>query len=295
MKTRLNIFIILFVSLFIISCEDNEKNPLPAAREGAFVYVDLISSLIDVTQIETSAYSGILNARGDVSSHSFKVRYIFDGVASEYEDVYDVSTFPAEFRITAVDVADAFGIEVGSFEPGTRFEFIGTSTTSSGETVNQNSLNADLFGEVGQRQAYNLVTFISCPFVQADVLGTYRTITTDFSSFPAGNIFEVIAGENADEIIMVNPMGGPDPDGVGYKIKVSVTPNGIATINGDQPLFDTDATGNAGFGDTYVDSGSGFVFACTGTISLTWNLDLVQIASGGIFTWGDNIFLAEKL
>ncbi|MAZ26382.1 MAG: hypothetical protein CL868_04795 [Cytophagaceae bacterium] len=276
--------------IFVVACEDNDKAPFPPTENGAFVYVDIESTVIDVTDIANSTYGGVLYAPSEnVASHSFSVRRVSEGVASPYAEVYSTTSFPSEFRVGATEISAALGIDVSDILPGDRFDFVGTTVGMDGRVVTFDKLGTDLAGETGQRQAYDLVTFVSCPFVQSDAIGTY-TITGDPDGFVLNGQtqFEVIAGENANQIIMVNPFGGNEA----YDIAINVSDAGIATIP-EQTAFSTLEICCPGFEATRID-GEGFVFSCSGTITFSFGTSITQIGTGAQFTFGSGSFAAQK-
>lgn len=294
MKKISKFLLIGLLGLFLVNCEENEKSPLPAVQEGAFVYVDITSALIDVTDIENSAFSGLLtDSRGNVESHTYKVRSVFAGEASDFADVYTTTTFPTEFQITAGDVATALGVPVESFQPGTRFDFVGTSVRDNGEVITFNDLNLDLQAEVGMRQSYQLNTFISCPFNRDDALGTYLIDDPNGFALNGATTFEVVAGEASNEIIMINPFGGNEM----YDIVIEVDPaSGIATV-GEQFAFSTLEQCCGGFEATRIETQAdgGFVFSCAGVITLNLDTSITQVGTGAQFTFGSLSYGGTKI
>lgn len=277
--------------LTLTNCEDNEKSPLIDAPNGAFVLIDIENTVIDVTDVENSTFGGTLRAtNSNVASHEISVRSVVDGNASAFTSLYTTTTFPSDFFVTAGDIATALGVDVADFPPGTRFDFIGTTTDDQGNTVTINSLGSDLQSETGQRQAYDLQTFISCPFDVTEALGTYQVIDCGLT-FCQGNTFEVIEGENPNEIIMVNPYGGSGD----FNVVVQVNPtSGQITIE-EQAAFNTEDTGNNGFEPTTIETESGFFFSCSGTITTNVDTSIVRISDGGRFTFGTRAFVAQKI
>merc|ERR1711939_1303408 len=196
MKNIFKTLLVCFLAIGLTNCEDNEKSPLAEQVNGSYVFIDIESPVIDVTALETSTFGGTLRTAVDnVASHEFEVRRVSGGLASEYVPIYSTTSFPAEFRISAPDIATALGIDVSEILPGDRFDFVGKTTGTDGSIVYENNLNADLFGEPGQRQAYNLQTFVSCPFFVEEAIGTYQLLSCGLTFCGGGNTFEVVAGE----------------------------------------------------------------------------------------------------
>ena len=311
MKNILKLIPLAIITLFYTSCGDVDKEPWPANGNdgpfGSFVRLDITTApVLDVTDINNTVFGGTSSTpSNNVASYEMTVRRVSEGVATPYAPYLFVNSFPSEFAVTAASLASALGLEVPDLLPGDRFDFEATSVGTNGEFVTFDDFGPNLQGGPGQAQGYRFNTYISCPFIQANALGTYAVTVSGFSTYPAGNTFEVIAGDGSGQIIMVNPHGGtlgdfnPVDTHDSYNVIIDVTPFGIATVEDTiedipQYIFDTDETGNGGFEDTNVDGG-GFVFSCAGAIVLTLGYDLTQISSGGAFTFGGSIgFTAQK-
>ncbi|GAA0724895.1 hypothetical protein GCM10009430_29810 [Aquimarina litoralis] len=279
------------------NCEDNEKFPLAEQQNGAFVLVDIENPVIDVTAIETSTYGGTLRATSDlVASHEFMVRRVSGGTASEFVSIFMTDTFPADFQIGAPEIATALGLDITDILPGDRFDFTGKTTSTDGTIVLQENLQPDLLVEIGQRQAYSLQTFVSCPFVLEEALGTYELLDCGLTFCNGGNTFEIVAGEDPNTVIMQNPYNSFDPDtGEPFNIVMQVNPTSGEIIIEDQPAFDTADTGNNGFNPTSIETESGFFFSCVGVITTTVDTSIERISDGARFTFGARAFEAQKL
>lgn len=291
MKKIFKITLLCLLTTVIINCEDNERSPLPENVNGAYVLVNIENPVIDVTAIETSTFGGTLIApANNVARHEFSVRRVSEGVISEFAPVFSATSFPADFQVGAVDIATALGISLEDILPGDRFDFIGTTTGTDGSVVQIHNLSSDLIAESGQRQAYELETFVSCPFSIEEAIGTY-TLTNCTFSFCNNGTFEIIAGENPNEVIMVNPYNSSTP----FNITVMVDPLSAAMSISSQPAFETDAdAGFAGFGPTSINTSTGFFFSCTGSITTVVGTSVPRISDGAIFSFGSRSFEAQK-
>lgn len=297
MKKVFKTFLVCFLAFSLANCEDNEKSPLVEQVNGAYVYIDIENPVIDVTAIETSTFGGTLRTSVDnVASHEFEVRRFSEGAASEFVPVYTTTTFPAEFQIGASDLAAALGLDLSDILPGDRFDFRGKTTSIDGAVVYESTLNADLFGELGQRQAYNLQTFVSCPFKIEEAIGTYQLTSCGLNFCNGGNTFEIVEGDDPNTVVMLNPYNSFDPDtGEPFNIVIDVNPaSGEITIE-SQAAFDTADTGNAGFLPTTISTEVGFFFSCAGLITTTVDSSIEQIGTGARFTFGALPFEAQKL
>jgi len=277
MKNIFKIVLICLVSLTLTNCEDNEKSPLVEQVNGAFVLIDIENALIDVTQIETSTFGGTLRAPSEnVASHTFEVRAVIGDNASEFAEIFTTTTFPAEFLITAGDVATALGIDPNILGPGTRFDFVGTTVGEDGSIVTTSSLNADIQAEAGIRQAYNLRTFISCPVKPEEIEGTYEVTQLGFDVFFAETNFTrtVVAGPGANQITIVEgeyTTTGGDPLILDIDFATGIITGGGNDADGNPAISFAEGT-NGLPQNTYRVEG-GFFFSCVGVLDIDMNFN----------------------
>lgn len=276
MKNIFKIILVCLVSLTLTNCEDNEKSPLVEQVNGAFVLIDIEGNgLIDITQIETSVFGGTLRApSGNVASHTFEVRSVLPGnIASEYTEFSTTTTFPAEFNATAGDIAAALGVDVSSFPPGTRFDFVGTTIGEDGSIVRSSTLSADIQAEAGIRQAYALRTFISCPVMMDEIEGTYDVIELGFDEFFGETSFvrTVVPGPGDGQITIVEgeyTTTGGDPLILDIDFETGIITGGGNDADGNPAVsFDESVLGTE---NTYLVEG-GFFFSCVGSIDINMN------------------------
>ncbi len=304
MKRLINFLpVIAIFTLLLHSCEDNETSPLSVPADGVFVTVDIINPVIDVTDIANSSYSGTLkDPVGNVASHTFSVRKVTGTSATDYADVYTTTSFPSDFSLKASDIFTALGLNVSDVLPGDRFDFVGTSVGVNGSITTYNSLNADLKAETGQKQAYRLTTYISCPFVSAEAVGTWLITDDPFDASILGDIgqaetFEVVAGPGANQVTFIDVFGHarfnnlPSPGT--FDVVVDIDPgSGIVTVNEKYDDEFQYAWDPANYGLPYslawLKNGSGFLFSCAGAFTVDWTHDVT------IGTYGSRHFEAQK-
>lgn len=296
MKNIIKTFLIAFIAVGIFSCEDNEKYPLPATEDGSFVTIEFDNLILDVTDLDNTAITGVLKAPvPNVASYELQVARSTGGVLSDYVTVYTTDTFPSNFSIDLEDLSGALGLEVADFGAGDRFDFQATSTSTDGNVTEFSLINGDLQAEPGQLQSYQFTSFISCPFSTAEALGTYTFTNCGFGAC-AGNQFEVVAGTDPNTVVLINPYNstplnaGDDP----FEITIVVNPaTGIGSI-AQQRAFSTLEYCCGGFEDTEIQADSGFYFSCTGTILFTARTVVPQTGTGALFTFGNRAFEAQK-
>lgn len=280
------IFLLLMTVAFF-SCEDESRIPTPDRVEGAFVFIDKTKPVIDVTQIATSTFEGVLNnPSGNVVKYDLYVRRVSGGVAGDYALLESITSFPYNLSVSAGEVATVLGLQLSDILPGDRFDFWAETFDTNNVKTTFNELSSFAQAEVGIKQAYQYNTYVSCPFIQADALGVYEYTEDAFAN--ETDVFEVIAGSSEDKIIMVDPFGHPSA----FNIEVVVDlGSGIASIqrqNAWDPSFYS-LPANYGTATIATDGSASFFFSCTGTINFSVKHDVA------IGTYGFRNFKAQKL
>lgn len=299
MKKIYKILLFTFLAVSIVACEDIDKDPYEIngvdGPFGSFVRLDITSAaVLDVTNIDGTVFGGTVSApSNNVASWDLKVRRVSGGQASDYVPFLNITSFPAEFAATPAGLAAAFGLTSADLIPGDRFDFEATSTGTDGSVVTFDDFGPNLQGGPGEAQGYRFVTFLSCPFIQADAVGTYAIISTDAVGFQGANTtFDVIAGPKANDITMIDPIGhllpGDPPDK--YNVVINVDPGSGQAIVESQPGYDSGHPiyGGTPYGPGKVE-GSGFVFSCAGSIVLTLEF---TVAAG---SFGSTPFVGQKI
>lgn len=237
--------------------------------KGAFVYMDVESAVLNVTDLTGSKFAATVYAPSEnVSNYDIKVSWVSGGNTSDTVDLKSYNAFPASVEINASELAAALGVTMDDFLPGDAFNVVCTVTSTDGKEVTIEQLDEDAAGNPGQRQAFNYTTYISCPFNASDAAGTYEATVDDFGTFADNGQFEVIAGPGENQITCKDWFGHsvPGAPDATYDVIIDVDPNsGIATVS-KQDAWHCDTWG-CPYGTGRVDGG-GFVFSCSGTISL---------------------------
>lgn len=317
MKSNIKIIFTLFMGiLMFFGCEDNEKSPLPAPRDGSFVTIVFDNLILDVSDLENSAIIATLDtALPNVASYDLEVRHTSNGVSTDYVPVFSTTTFPTEMVLTPSTLATALGLTQEELLAGDRFDFQATSTSTDGSVTTWSTINADLQAEAGQLQSYQYVSYISCPFVKDDVIGTWELLDSGFLG-TEGHQFEIIASPDAsDEIILINPMNSTQPPASSmdpndqFRPRITVDPFGIAEMPADNVSspanpngfeYFNSAMGCCGprFAPTRM-TGDGFLFSCTGFLTFTSNdssLEEIDPPTGSLFSWtNDPNLVAQKV
>ncbi len=296
-----NIFLLLiaFTLVTFTSCEDEEKTRVPfgdPVNPGAMVTLAKNTLVIDVTNISGTSFDITLDApSNNVESFDITVRKVTANVATEYYPLRTVTSFPSDESISAADIAAALGLDVTDLGAGDRFDFLGTANGTDGSVVTYNDLDADLASEGGQNQGFKFVTYISCPFVATEGVGTY-TITDDPFGASLFTTFDIVEGDSAGELVLVDVFGHARFAGIASPGNFDViglidADSGILTVedyNGEhQYAWDSSVFGLT-YGNAWLEGGFGFLFGCSGQLVIDWEH---WVALG---TYGSRHFEASK-
>ncbi|WP_438711392.1 hypothetical protein ACSTS3_00745 [Aquimarina muelleri] len=286
-NTYIKIFFVLFASLAITSCEDEDKNPLfidsERSNDATFVTIakDPNNLVIDFTKPETSYKFTISAPANNVAEYDLRVKHISNDAVSKVVSVKKATSFPADFSITRNDVANALGVNADSLIPGDEFKFESTATGTNGQIASFSNLNGDSRGS-GQFQGFNHTTSIICPFDTSDnPYGTYTVISDGFvENEPANTTFEVIPGPTDDTAIVTGLYTAE------RSFTMSINLN-LGTINIEKQVV-ADTFDGFSLGTINTNTDTSFFFSCTGKIIL----NLLYADSDG--DWGDYKLIAKK-
>ena len=266
-----NIFFIFTTFIVLMSCEDDDKNPLFVDKNpdnfGVFVTIEQQTLVIDFTNPESTYDFTIMAPADNVTEYRLRVARTSGETVSDTVLVESATTFPANFSVSAADLANALSISTEDLSPGDKFDFISEATGINGEVASFANLTGDATGP-GMFQGFNHTTFLSCPFVASDAVGSYSVTNDGFGQANAS--FEVISGPD-DGTVTVTGLFEQD-----FDISVDIE-TGIATIPRQPVKADF-----FGFeGGNINTSATSFFFSCTGAVILTlqYTVDLGSFGS----------------
>ncbi len=171
--------------------------------------------------------------------------------------------------VSTIELATAYGTSASSFTPGTLFTFFLRAVTKSGKTFDINNTadngGGGLVTGPAYKSALSFTAYVVCPFT-GGMTGTYKVIRDDWADWNAGDLVQVTDGPGANQIDLEKVWPNVAYGSVIKPLLVNIDPaTGAASV----PKVDFGAYPTV----TSAAYGSGYVFSCTGYITL--NIDVI--------------------
>jgi hypothetical protein len=300
------ILTVLALTAALVACRDEELDPWKDFRtpNGAVVsWSSINSSIINFAEINSSSYDvDLVDNTNRVAA--YELFTVYRGDTATFETITD---FPAKLTITAAELVTALnsagktifdaglGAErayvLSDFNAGDRVDCFATVTDIDGTVFPVSKIGNDLLTNPGMRTMHRFNFFFSCPFDATAAAGTYFVTNDAWGDYPSNGTVPLTVTSSSSGVVIeglysdawVGATGHQD-----YNITVTVNAaNGVATVAA-QDAYST-AWWPATFGVARVDGG-GFVFACSGTITL----NLQHRVAAGTFSGGPYNITLEK-
>jgi hypothetical protein len=298
-----NIFKLLFLSLFLFSCnEEDVKHDMADYPKGGFVKFQTEVKTIDYNAGNGALTYTALDANANAASYAiYKITATVGGANLGSVDVTDIvyTSFPAQVSVSLNQLAGYYGLTGTDLAFGDSFKIFARVTTTDGRVFNGeipptapgvvpngNVTTTDLLNSAfGYNQAMQFGVTVACPsFVGSAMLGMW-TWTNDAWDYPLnGDLFQCVQGSSPNEFIFVDFRNdrdvNPNVPSRSYDLKIIVDPATQSVIVPKQENWNS-----AMYGLTYGIAsvqGTGLVFTCSGTLSV--NLSHT-VAAGGFGTY----------
>ncbi len=265
---KLKILVAATISmLFAGSCNKDSRNPIFDNKYLVGAYLTLDSTInVNFNTTDLSASVGIIVS--SVGAPIDKVNlFVVDDAAADQTwklvKTIDYTGDGTEISATGTEIGAALGYTAADFLPGTTLTMFNQVVTTDGKIYDINNAGPDV-NSPDFNSVFTWTVFIVCPFT-GGMAGDYEVIQDDWADYAPGTIITdaVEDGPGANQItlhVYPNPVYG-DPVN---PIIVDIDPTtGSATV--PQVVYgDYTCCGyRAGC------FGSGYVFSCTGYITLT--------------------------
>lgn len=313
MKNNKILFLVitLLTGILLTSCTDEGKfnNPVHFDLEnGAFVRFEQEQNLTPAVDLQsfngTFVNATIEDVNNNIESYSLTLTAFVRGKNYVVKDFILINSFPSNLTITSQMIADAAGFDINSLDFGDSFDFtakvvrndgtefyaIQPSYSASNQTIGIGNTDITNLGKAGYRDAMQFDFIFACPsFEQSDIIGTYNIVEKGFDIYYNTTV-EIIAGDSANEFIIVDIFGHGAEFGSDFDITAVVSGDGTNFSVARQPAFNGSDSNN--FSNSYGEGrldGSGLVFSCLGTI----NMSLTPTVDAGSF--GSRDFVLQKI
>lgn len=287
MKKLLYFFAVIGISITLNSCKKTDGvNPLADIKNlttGSYLtlgeatnlnlnYASIATSTVSIKVSQYLTPGQTTNGGGDVDK--IKV-YVVKGANADPTSWKLVKTVTyggpnTVLSASGSEVATALGTTPSSLAPGGVYTFYNQILTKDGRTFDISNVNSALESNSNYNASFRWQAFVVCPFTGA-MTGTYKVIRDDWADWNAGDLVQVKDGAaNQIDLSLVWPNAA-----YGNVVKPLLVNIDPATGSAKVPKVNFGDYGG-GYNMTAVGSNSGdvagYVFSCTGYISLTMNL-----------------------
>jgi hypothetical protein len=298
--------LLIATTTVFVSCRDEEKDPWADFRSpnGSVIsWTAINSSIINFADINNSAYDvDLTDISGNVAEYELSIVYKGDSAVFE-----TITSFPAKLTITAAELVTALNAAgrtiadagapggqrayvITDFLAGDRVDCFATVTDKKGNVFPVTRIGNDLLTNPGMRTMHRFNFFFSCPFDATEAAGTYFVTFDGWGDYPSNGTVpvEVTSTANSVTLNLYSDAWIGVANHKDYPVTITVnTANGVATVAAQQ-AYDTGWWPGA-FGIASVD-GAGFVFSCSGTITV----DLQHRVAAGTFGGGPYNITLQK-
>ncbi len=304
MKNNFKILILLFLGLSIglVSCDDDDtgiaadvpNSVIPELDNGVFIRFQTgttAPSTVSYAEPDSAGFTlPIEDFNGNAVSYSLDVTASISGNTLIAEDVFVITSFPADLTIDLPTIATALGVGLDDINFGDSFSFVATATNADGDefigllpsfddenlTLGIGNTNDPLLNAGSYNSAMNFSFTLACPaFTTDDVVGTYDVTASSFAAFFGETDFvrEIVAGPGDNQVTIV----GGEFTGLGSDdLIVTFDPEtgSVLGVNGDGISLPE----SAGFGvNTYLFV-DGLVLPCAGNGIIDLRLNFTPLS-----------------
>ena len=266
MKTYLiAIIALIFTGLSANSCKkDNINGDSKKLIEGSYITLDsTINTNLDFSNSAATVSISVSEYGSPVASINIYLATGSDRTDTSGWVLIKNVPYTGTGTILTVTTAEiAAALAPDSLAPGTQYALENEVITKDGRKFSDANTPDSYTSFPAYNFAFNWPATAVCPFNAAETTGNYKVVTDSWDDYSAGDIIAVTADATKNQISF---LGYPSTAAGGENQKntvVNVDPaSGSATIA-------MQATGDYA-GTSAAVEGSGFVFSCTGIITLT--------------------------
>ena len=285
----------IFALIILASCKKTEDlNPLgDVVNLGVGSYITLAETVnvnyeYDNAASEVSIKVDEYKGGGEVATIDL---FVVEGSNGDPATWKKIGSFPytgpgTVLKATSQEVATALGVTVSELSPGNIYTFYNRVIAKDGRTFDLSNTLGALENNGNYNAVFRWQAYITCPFV-GPVAGKYKVIQDDWADWLPGDVVDVLDGPGANQINLSKVWPNPAYGDLVDPLIVDIDP---ATGTASVPLVKFGAYPTVYSATNTIDSDvAGYVFSCTGTITLRMEL----IANGA--SQGNNKLVLQKL
>jgi hypothetical protein len=299
MKKIIYAFVLSSLLFSVSSCKktDGQINPLsdPANNKiGAYLVLDRTINANLVYETAATGKVGVVVHEykgGDPIDHID----VYAAAGSSYDTTkwklvktVAYSGDSVEISATGAELAKALGVTTASFKAGSQYSFYNRIFTKSGARYDVNSTGTNsgsgILGGPTYNASFNFSAFIVCGYT--DMSGKYKVLKDEWEDSYPGDIVDIKAGPTANTLDVSAVWPGGSGAVVNPLILTIDKATGAISLPSAGITFEKYASGT-----TYAaKGGSGYAFACTGSITFKAAL----YANGSTSSVGTYAFALQK-
>jgi hypothetical protein len=181
MKKLFLLSVFVFAALGLLSCEDDNLNPLPELVKGQYMKLDIKTREMNYTDLTNTAFTGTLSdPSGTVVKYDLYVRRrdASGFLTGDYVFMKSITSFPYELSITPEMVATALNLQVSDLQAGDVYTFFAYSFDASGNKAGYINLARILQVTATMEQGYKFNTALSVTPLPLDAEVPYNNHLT---------------------------------------------------------------------------------------------------------------------
>ncbi len=272
-KLLIKLLFISVVAILMYACT-KQKNVADFTNLSSGAYVTLVKKgnlILDYGNLSTTSADITVQQLG-ADIDKIKI-YATEGLANfdktKWKAVKEVAYSGGEMqlKVTAIELATGLGIAPAALKTGSPYTFYNELILKDGRVFSSANTNSGFQGISNYKMAMSWQAVVVCPYV-APMAGTYKVVTDDWADWATGDLVTLtdVAGNKLDlSAVWPNPLYGSIVTPLVISLDAAT---GGATIPANITF------GNYGSYNAKTLSGSsGYVFSCTGTVTLVIHVD----------------------
>jgi hypothetical protein len=273
MKNKLSFIVALGLFLFVIACKKEGQDVWKYENlgQGEVLKFDtpnaIINGNLDYSNLAGSSVSCKVYSYGVLKAAKVAIyastRNNTDTTTWRKIKEVNLVNDKATLTVSATEMATALGIATSALQPGTQYNLYNQVITEDGRKFSIANTFADYESNVNYNHAFRWTATIVCPFV-APMAGNYEVLQDDWADWGVGDVVQVLDGPGANQLNLRNVYPAPF-----YGVVVNPMVVNVNAATGAATVPNVTYGNYTAFGNVIASaSGSGFVFSCTGTITL---------------------------